>query len=83
MSQAMPLDPYDPYSSVEICEALVRHVEVLGEECFGKHFEKAGQTVGAVFCMVGPCAQEFRAMVEKWLDDNGFHERSAAKPGSE
>jgi hypothetical protein len=61
-------------TSEEICEALVRHVEVSGSEVFEKNFMKDGKTVCTVWCMVGPNALGFRDMARQWLEDNGFKE---------
>ncbi len=61
-------------SSEEICEALVRHVEMTGSEVFEKNFEKRGEVVCSVWCIVGPNAQKFRDMVREWLASEGFNE---------
>ena len=59
-------------TSEEICEALVRHVEVTGSECFEKCFVKNGRTVCAVYCIVGKNAEPFKDSVQAWLNENGF-----------
>lgn len=59
-------------STEEICEALVRHLEVTGSEVLGKHFTKDGKILCAVWCMVGPNAEEFWRMVDRWLTEKGF-----------
>jgi hypothetical protein len=60
------------HTSEEICEALVRHVEVMGSEIFEKNFVKDGKVVCSVWCIVGPNAQAFRDSVATWLYKNGF-----------
>lgn len=60
-------------TSEEICEALVRHVEVSGYEVFSKHFEVPGKGITCtVWCMIGDNAQEFTDMIEEWLISKGF-----------
>lgn len=59
-------------TSEEICEALVRHVEVSGMEVFEKSFVKDGKVLCSVWCVVGPNAGEFQRAIESWLEDNGF-----------
>lgn len=61
-------------TSEEICEALVRHVEMTGEEVFQKMFIKDGRVQCVVFCMIGPNSEEFTIAVEKLLDMMGFTE---------
>ncbi len=61
-------------SSEEICEALVRHVEVSGSEVFEKNFVQNGQVVCTVWCMVGQNAASFAQMARDWLASNGFSE---------
>lgn len=63
----MPLE-----TSEEICEALVRHVEVSGSECFEKNFVQRGRIVCTVWCILGENAQPFAEMVRRWLGDHGF-----------
>lgn len=58
----------------EICEALVRHVEVSGSEVFEKNFVKDGRILCTVFCIIGDNAQPFTKSVRDWLDSNGFRE---------
>jgi hypothetical protein len=60
-------------TSEEICEALVRHVEVLGSEVFEKNFIKDERIICSVWCIVGSNAEEFALMVRRWLKENGFH----------
>ena len=62
------------HTTEEICEALVRFVEVSGSEVFEKNFEKDGRAICTVWCVVGPNAQSFRDMVRQWLSKNGFNE---------
>lgn len=62
------------YTSEEICEALVRYVEVSGFEMFEKFFVKDGRRICAVYCMIGENAQGFSEAVREWLDNNGFKE---------
>jgi hypothetical protein len=64
----MPLE-----ASEEICEALVRHVETTGSEVFEKFFIKNGRIVCAVYCVVGPNAEEFREGVQAWMRENGYN----------
>ena len=59
-------------TSEEICEALVRHVEVTGSEVFEKNFVKQDRIVCSVWCIVGPNAEGFACMVRRWLRENGF-----------
>jgi hypothetical protein len=66
----MPLNVHD---SEEICEALVRHVEVSGFEVFEKNFDKDGRTACTVWCVVGENADVFKRMVHRWLDEQGFN----------
>jgi hypothetical protein len=63
----MPLETSD-----EICEALVRHVEVTGSEVLEKNFVKDGKILATVWCMVGPNAQSFNEAVKAWLAAEGF-----------
>jgi hypothetical protein len=58
--------------SVEICEALIRHVEMTGSEIFGKNFIKEGKAICSVWCIVGPNADKFNQMVKEWLNKEGF-----------
>ncbi len=62
------------YTTEEICEALVRHVETTGSEVFNKNFEKNGEAICSVWCIIGDNAEEFRAMIVKWLEKKGFKE---------
>ena len=64
--------PETLHTSVEICEALVRHVETTGSEVFEKNFHKGGKTICTIWCMVGPNAELFKEMIHDWLDKNGF-----------
>jgi len=59
-------------TSEEICEALVRHVEMSGSEVFEKNFVKDEQMLCTVWCVIGPNAEEFNRMVCEWMDQNGF-----------
>ncbi len=59
-------------TSDEICEALVRHVEVTGSEVFEKNFIKDGKIICTLWCVIGDNAQPFNEEVKKWLDLNGF-----------
>jgi hypothetical protein len=61
-------------TSEEICEALVRHVEVSGSECFEKNFtDGRGRTLCTVWCVVGKeNAGPFAEMARDWLNTNGF-----------
>ncbi len=59
-------------TSEEICEALVRHVEIVGSEVFEKNFIKDGKVVCSVWCVVGDNAEAFMRQSRKWLEDNGF-----------
>jgi hypothetical protein len=61
-------------SSEEICEALVRHVEVMGSEVFEKNFVKDGKTLCSIWCIVGSNAEQFRDAARRWLAENGFKE---------
>ena len=59
---------------VELCEALVRYVEEVGEEMFEKNYvNKDGDIVCSVWCIVGPNAAELTAMVREWANNSGFH----------
>ena len=60
------------YDSEEICEALVRYVEVSGYEVFEKNFVKDGHILCTVWCMVGSNAEAFNKAIREWLDNNGF-----------
>ncbi len=60
-------------TSAEICEALVRHVEIMGSEVFEKTFVKDGRIVCAVWCMVGPNAEAFNDSIKQYLEREGFH----------
>lgn len=60
-------------TSEEICEALVRHVEVSGSEVFEKNFEQGGKIVCSVWCIVGNNAEAFALAVREWLAANGFN----------
>lgn len=62
------------HTSEEICEALARHVEISGAECFGKSFVQNGRVVCTVYCLIGPNAQKFDDAVVEWLTQNGFKE---------
>lgn len=64
------------HTSEEICEALVRHVETTGSEVFSKNFVKDGRVICTVWCMVGPNAQDFKDVIEDWLEEEGFIEES-------
>lgn len=64
----MPLE-----KSEEICEALVRHVEVSGSEVFEKNFIKDGKVICTVWCMIGPNAEDFATAIRGWLADQGFN----------
>ena len=69
-------------SSEEICEALVRYVEVIGSEVFEKNFIKRDRIVSTVWCMVGGNAERFAFMIRRWLVDNDFkddQDRSTAE----
>ena len=59
-------------SSEEICEALVRHVEVSGSEVFEKNFVKDGKVVCTVWCVIGDNAESFMDGTRAWLDENEF-----------
>lgn len=59
-------------TSEEICEALVRHVEVSGSEVFEKNFEVGGVATCTVWCVIGHNAEAFRQAALAWLDANGF-----------
>ncbi len=61
------------HSSEEICEALVRHVEVSGSECFEKNFVLKDRVACTVWCVIGENAEGFRDMAIRWLSDQGFH----------
>ena len=65
-----PTKPWD--TSVEICEALVRHVELSGSEVFEKTFVQNGRVRCVVWCMIGDNAEPFNEMVKAWLEKNGF-----------
>jgi hypothetical protein len=62
------------HTSEEICEALIRHVEMSSSEVFEKDFVKDGKVICTVWCMIGDNTQEFRDSCIKWLTDNGFKE---------
>jgi len=64
--------PEPLYTSEEICEALVRHVETTGSEVFEKNFVKDDMVLCTVWCMIGPNAEAFQEMVVKWLTEQGF-----------
>lgn len=46
-------------TSSQICEELVRHLEITGSEVFQKNFIKDGKVVCTVWCMIGPNAARF------------------------
>ncbi len=60
-------------TSEEICEALVRHVEVSGSEVFEKNFVQSGKITCSVWCIIGSNADGFAMMVRSWLEEQGFH----------
>ena len=60
------------HTSEEICEALVRHLEVSGSEVFEKNFVQDGRIICTVWCMIGDNAQEFNTMIREWLEKNSF-----------
>lgn len=59
-------------TSEELCEALVRHLEIEGEEVFEKNFVKNGKITCSVFCIIGENAEEMTALVREWLASSGF-----------
>jgi hypothetical protein len=71
----MAIEPseYMPdYTSEELCEALVRKLEVSGSEILEKNFIKDGKMVCTVWLMIGPNTQPFHDMICKWLEKEGF-----------
>jgi hypothetical protein len=60
-------------SSEQICEALVRHVELSGSEFFEKNFVKNERIICTVWCVIGDNAQQFSDDVKEWLEVNGFN----------
>jgi hypothetical protein len=64
----MPIENSD-----EICEALVRHLEISGSEVFEKSFVKNGRVVCAVYCIVGENSEPFMNAVQKWFEEQGFN----------
>ena len=64
----------DPYTPEAICEALVRHTEIVGTEVFEKNYVRNNTISATVWCVVGPNAKAFRDMVRTWLAENSFHE---------
>jgi hypothetical protein len=61
-------------TSEDICEALVRHTEMIGSEVFEKFFVKNGRIKCVVYCVIGENAEPFRESVHEWLKDNGLSE---------
>ncbi len=60
-------------TTLDICEALARHLEHTGEEMFEKNFIKAdGKIHCSVFAVIGPNAEEFTALVREWATKSGF-----------
>lgn len=60
-------------SSEDICEALVRHVEVTGSEIFEKGFINGnGVHSCTVFCIVGQNSAAFTEAIHEWLANNNF-----------
>jgi hypothetical protein len=71
----MPDNPSVPLAtSEEICEALVRHLETNGLECFEKNFIKGGKIVCTVWCVIGPNAWQVAEAFASTLDKLGFRE---------
>lgn len=68
------------HTSEEICEALIRHVEITGSEVFEKNFVENGRITCTVWCMVGKNAQSFNEMILGWLAENGFRRDSNEHP---
>jgi hypothetical protein len=59
-------------SREEICNDLIRHVEIAGSEAFNKCFVRSNKIECTVWCMIGPNAEAFNEIAEKWMEDNGF-----------
>jgi len=64
--------------SEEICEALVRHVEMSGSEVFEKNFQKDGKIICSVWCIIGSNAQIFAEETRAWLTEQGLKEDARA-----
>ena len=60
------------YTSDEVCESLVRHLEVVGEEVFEKSYVKGDKVLASVFAIVGPSAERMTRMFRRWCERNGF-----------
>lgn len=60
------------HDSEEICEALVRHVEVSGSEVFEKNFVKGDKILCSVWCIIGENAEAFMLAIREWLKQQGF-----------
>lgn len=60
------------HTTEEICEALVRHLEITGSEVFEKFFVKNSRVICAVWCIIGPNAEPMREVVQEWLKANEF-----------
>lgn len=60
-------------SSEEICEALVRHVEVSGSDVLEKHYvDGTGKVLATCWCVVGEDSAGFAEMAREWLIANGY-----------
>jgi hypothetical protein len=58
--------------SNEICEALIRYVEMQGTDIFEKNLVRNGEVQATVWCLLGENAEEFNIMARTWLKKKGY-----------
>jgi hypothetical protein len=70
-------------TSEELCEALVRHLELIGEDVLEKNFQRFAdrgdgenviETLATVWVVLGSDADSFRAWVREWMKQNGYNQ---------
>lgn len=54
------------------CEALVRHLEVCGEELLEKNFIQNDQITCSIFVILGPNTEELTGLVREWCLSKGL-----------
>ncbi len=63
-------------STEQLCEGLIRHLEIQGEEVFEKNFIKDDKITCSVFAIVGDNAEEMTGLFREWMASKGFKRHS-------
>ena len=52
--------------TTQICEALIRHMEIEGCEMFEKNYIRNGEIHATVLGIIGPNAEELTGLIREW-----------------